>query len=211
MSARSSAVVFVTVTILGVISACSGGNANQTKQSKRVPQSSSTTIAQGPPPVGPEQTSSGPRLVTARLVAATPSSVSLDNGATYPLGPATQICRGGCSATWEALQPGDRVQVDVNGADPARFININPWADEAQIDEIDGSRLVVHTTRYSAQSRPQYTVLIGPDTRINLKNDGTAVYVGSYPSATVGREIQVLGSTQEPDDSSVVLATTING
>jgi hypothetical protein len=97
------------------------------------------------------------------------------------------------------------------GAPQTHWVNVNTWADDAQVDAIDGNRLVVHSTRHPDQPSPNYTVLVGPDTRINPRSDGAVAAVGSFPGAHVGGDIYVLGSTEGPNDSSVVFATTIYG
>src|SRR5262249_32934588 len=76
-------------------------------------------------------------FVGGTLVAVTQDSFSVDTGMTYSIGPGTQICRNGCSAPWSEMQVGDRVQAWVDANSPARWINVNPWADQAQIDAID--------------------------------------------------------------------------
>ena len=124
----------------------------------------------------------------------------------------SQICRGGCSATWEALRPGDRVDAGVDrSVEPpsARWVNVNSWFDYAQIDSVDGDRMQVHSTRHPDQANPEYWVVIGPGTQVNPRSDGTAETTRGLPDADVGRPIYVSGSTQGPDDSSVVVATTL--
>jgi hypothetical protein len=144
------------------------------------------------------------------VVSSSPNGFSITNGTTLVLGVDSQICRGGCSATWEALRPGDRVDIGIDwSVEPpfTRWVNVNSWSDYAQIDAVDGDRVQVHSTRHPEQPNPEYWVIVAPDTRINPRSDGTAEAIGSLAGAHVGQPIYFTGSAQGPADSSVVIAT----
>jgi hypothetical protein len=144
------------------------------------------------------------------VVAATSSSFSLEGGATYALAAQTQICHGGCSGSWLDLHPGDRIQASIEDpAGLAQWINVNPWSDWVQVDAVEADRLVVHSTRNENGGSP-YTVVIVPETRVKPIADGSSESVGSVPGARTGSRLFVTGSTSSPNDSSVVIATTIS-
>jgi hypothetical protein len=209
------------LSVVLVLAAC-GGSAGESATKHERPERSavaqqSATTQSTPPATAAPSSSSPTSFVQGTLVAASPDSFSVKMGSgteTFALSAASQICRGGCSATWLALRPGDRIDAGVDlSADPPQthWVNVNSWSDYAQIDAIDGDRLEVHSTRHPDQPSPEYSVAVDHDTRINPRSDGGAEARGSFPGAHIGQQIYFTGSTQGPDDASVVFATTIYG
>lgn len=146
-------------------------------------------------------------LVTGTLVSATATGFTVDVGTgtqAYALGAHTQVCDGTCSGSWRDLHPGDRVEASVDGSAPASWVNVNPWADDVEVDAIDGDRLSVHSSRHP--QLPPYLVVVGADTRLNAPPDGTGDVAGALAATHVGDGLYVVGSTESPGDASVVLA-----
>ena len=144
-------------------------------------------------------------LIDGRLVAASPDSVTVSTASgtsTYPLDAWTQICRRSCSEQWSALEVGSRVDgvVDFLTTGPhARWLNVNSWSDWAQVDAVDGDRLTLHTTRATPQVNGPYTLVIGPATRVDPPGE-----------LRVGEKVHITGSTQGPDDRSVVFGLLVS-
>ena len=205
--AASALVVLAAISVGAAL--VSDGGPDRDRAARPVASSLIPTRAPTPssgPTVGATDAATIPFIyVNGTLLETSPTSFSIatESGTReYPLDGWTQICRRSCSEAWPSLEVGSRIDgvVDFLTTGPhARWLNVNSWSDWAEVEAVDGERIIRHTTRFTPQVDGPYTLVIGPDTTIDPAG-----------ALRVGDRVYLAGSSQGPDDRSVVFGLLVS-
>jgi hypothetical protein len=76
---------------------------------------------------------------------------------------------------------------------------VDHWSDYVHVDAVNGSELVVHTTRGAGHDTTPYRVIVAADTIVHPDPETTAAVVGSFEGVEPGDRFYLVGDNLHAD------------